>query len=66
MTRREEILDEAARLVARRGFHGVSIAGPGPACGISGAALRQHFARKTTIPPQLREAAADGATPWAG
>ncbi len=49
MTRREEILDEAARLFAARGFHGVSIAELGAACGISGPALYKHFAGKEAI-----------------
>lgn len=49
MTRRDEILDEAAKLFAERGFHGVSIAELGAACGISGPALYKHFAGKEAI-----------------
>jgi AcrR family transcriptional regulator len=39
----------AARLFAERGFHGVSIAELGAACGISGPALYKHFAGKEAI-----------------
>ena len=35
-TRREQILGTAAELFAARGFHGVSVADLGAACGISG------------------------------
>lgn len=49
MTRREQILDTAARLFAARGFHGVSVADLGAACGISGPALYKHFASKEAI-----------------
>ena len=45
-TRREQILDEAARLFAAHGFHGVSIDGLGAAVGISGPALYRHFPSK--------------------
>ena len=43
MSRRQEILDIAAEEFARRGFHGVSIADLGRACGVSGPALYKHF-----------------------
>ena len=43
MSRRDEILATAAELFARRGFHGVSVADLGAACGISGPALYKHF-----------------------
>ena len=36
--RREQILDTAATLFAQRGFHGVSVADLGAACGITGPA----------------------------
>jgi AcrR family transcriptional regulator len=49
VTRREEIIDEAAKLFAQRGFHGVSIAELGAACGISGPALYKHFTGKEAI-----------------
>lgn len=49
MGRREEVLGTAARLFAQRGFHGVSMAELGAACGISGPALYKHFAGKEAI-----------------
>jgi AcrR family transcriptional regulator len=48
-TRREQILDTAAELFAARGFHGVSVADLGTACGISGPALYKHFASKDAV-----------------
>ena len=48
-TRREQILDTAAALFAERGFHGVSIADLGAACGVSGPALYKHFRGKQAI-----------------
>ena len=48
-TRREEILRTAAELFARRGFHGVSVADLGAACGMSGPALYKHFASKDAV-----------------
>ncbi|WP_229660794.1 SACE_7040 family transcriptional regulator [Marmoricola endophyticus] len=47
--RREQILATAAGLFARRGFHGVSIADIGAACGISGPALYKHFDGKDAL-----------------
>ena len=47
--RRDQILDTAAGLFARRGFHGVSVADIGAACGISGPALYKHFAGKDDL-----------------
>lgn len=49
MSRRQEILDIAAEEFARRGFHGVSIADLGRACGVSGPALYKHFESKQAI-----------------
>ena len=49
MTRREQILETAAGLFARHGFHGVSISDLGAACGISGPALYKHFPNKQAI-----------------
>lgn len=49
MSRREEILERAAELFAARGYHGVSVAEIGAACGISGPALYKHFAGKDAI-----------------
>lgn len=48
-TRREQILDVAADLFAQHGFHGVSIADLGAACGFSGPALYKHFRSKQAI-----------------
>ena len=45
-SRRDQILDTAARLFARRGFHGVSIDELGAAVGVSGPALYRHFPSK--------------------
>ena len=49
MTRRDEILATAAELFAARGFHGVSVADIGAACGVSGPALYKHFPSKDAI-----------------
>jgi AcrR family transcriptional regulator len=47
--RREQILATAAELFASRGFHGVSVADLGAACGISGPALYGHFPSKDAM-----------------
>lgn len=47
--RRQQILDIAAGLFAARGFHGVSVAELGAACGISGPALYKHFESKDAM-----------------
>ena len=47
--RRQQILDIAADLFAARGFHGVSVAELGAACGISGPALYKHFPVKDAM-----------------
>jgi AcrR family transcriptional regulator len=47
--RREQILEVAAELFAQNGFHGVSIADLGAACGFSGPALYKHFRSKQAI-----------------
>lgn len=47
--RRAQILDTAATLFAERGFHGVSVAELGAACGISGPALYKHFDSKDAM-----------------
>jgi AcrR family transcriptional regulator len=49
VTRREQLLATAAELFAKRGFHGVSVAELGAACGISGPALYKHFPSKDAI-----------------
>lgn len=48
-TRRDQILEIAAGLFAERGFHGVSIADLGAACGFSGPAIYKHFRSKQAI-----------------
>ena len=48
-SRREQILATAADLFAERGFHGVSVADLGAACGISGPALYRHFPSKDAM-----------------
>ena len=48
-SRREQILAVAARLFARHGFHGVSIADLGAAVGVSGPALYRHFPGKEAL-----------------
>ncbi|HXW51125.1 MAG TPA: helix-turn-helix domain-containing protein, partial [Candidatus Acidoferrales bacterium] len=47
--RRAAILDAAAQLFARRGFHGVSMDDIGAAVGMSGPGLYRHFAGKTAV-----------------
>lgn len=49
MSRRQQILDTGAELFAARGFHGVSMADLGAACGISGPAIYKHFAGKEAL-----------------
>ena len=49
MSRRTQILATAADLFAARGFHGVSVADLGAACGISGPAIYKHFSAKEAI-----------------
>jgi len=49
MSRRQEILGRAAELFAARGFHGVSMADLGAACGVSGPALYRHFPAKDAM-----------------
>ena len=48
-TRREQILAIAAELFAEKGFHGVSIAELGAACGFSGPAIYRHFRSKDAV-----------------
>jgi AcrR family transcriptional regulator len=52
-SRREQILSTAATLFAERGFHGVSVADLGAACGISGPALYRHFRSKDAMLAQM-------------
>jgi len=48
-SRRAQILDAAAALFARHGFHGVSMDDIGAAVGISGPGLYRHFSGKTSV-----------------
>lgn len=48
-SRRDQILATAAELFAERGFHGVSVAELGAACGVSGPALYRHFPSKDAM-----------------
>jgi AcrR family transcriptional regulator len=47
--RRSRILVAAADLVARKGFHAVSIAEIGAAAGITGSGVYRHFDRKSAV-----------------
>jgi AcrR family transcriptional regulator len=47
--RRSRILAAAADLVARKGFHAVSVAEIGAAAGITGSGIYRHFDRKTAV-----------------
>ena len=49
VNRREQILDTAAELFSQKGFHGVSIAELGAACGFSGPAIYRHFRSKDAV-----------------
>jgi len=49
MSRRDQILATPADLFAQRGYHGVSVADLGAACGISGPALYKHFPSKQAV-----------------
>jgi AcrR family transcriptional regulator len=52
-TRREQILRQAARLFAERGFHGVGVDEIGAAVGISGPGLYRHFSGKDAMLAEL-------------
>lgn len=51
--RRAQILQEAARLFAARGFHGVSVDEIGAASGITGPGLYRHFRGKDAMLAEL-------------
>ncbi|MGP4114481.1 SACE_7040 family transcriptional regulator [Streptomyces sp. 4N509B] len=51
--RRTQILREASRLFAERGFHGVGVDEIGAAVGISGPALYRHFTGKDAMLAEL-------------
>jgi AcrR family transcriptional regulator len=48
-SRRDEILQIAVRLIAERGYHGVSMDDIGGAAGVTGPALYHHFAGKEAM-----------------
>ncbi len=50
---RDEVLREAARLFARRGYGGTSVEDIGAACGISGPAIYKHFSSKHALLSRL-------------
>ncbi|GHH83158.1 TetR family transcriptional regulator [Streptomyces sulfonofaciens] len=52
-SRRAQILKEAARLFAERGFHGVGVDEIGAAVGISGPGLYRHFPGKDAMLAEL-------------
>ena len=52
-SRREQLLDTAARLFAERGFHGVSMHEIGAACGVTGPAIYRHFPGKDAMLAQM-------------
>jgi AcrR family transcriptional regulator len=58
--RRERILESAARLIARRGFHAVGVTDIGAASGVTGAALYRHFANKSEILVALLDRVVEG------
>jgi len=57
--RKEKILSAAADLVARRGFHAVSMSDIGVEVGISGAAIYRHFDSKSALLVALFDRAID-------
>jgi len=57
--RREKILAAAAELVARRGYHAVSLADIGAAAGIVGSGIYRHFGSKSAILDALLDQAMD-------
>ena len=58
--RREKILGAAADLVARSGFHSVSMADIGTEAGITGSGIYRHFDSKAAILVALFERVIDG------
>lgn len=57
--RKERILAAAADLVARNGFHSVSMADIGAAAGITGSGIYRHFERKSAVLVALFDRAID-------
>ena len=50
---RDQVLRQAARLFAERGYRGTAVEDIGAACGISGPAVYKHFANKQAILARL-------------
>ena len=57
--RREKILEAATELLARRGYHAVSLADIGAAAGIVGSGIYRHFGSKSAILDALLDQAMD-------
>lgn len=51
--RRAELLDAAARIIAEKGFHAMTLEDLGESVGISGPAVYRHFSSKQTILTEL-------------
>lgn len=49
LSRRDQLVEQAARMFAVRGFHGVSLDELGAAVGISGPGVYKHFANKDAV-----------------
>lgn len=58
--RKEKILASAADLVARNGFHAVSMADIGAAAGITGSGIYRHFESKSAVLVALFDRVIDG------
>jgi AcrR family transcriptional regulator len=58
--RKERILAAAADLVARKGYHGVSMADIGAAAGVTGSAIYRHFDSKSAVLVALFDRVIDG------
>jgi AcrR family transcriptional regulator len=59
-TRKERILAAAADLVARNGYHSVSMADIGAAAGVTGSAIYRHFESKSAVLVALFDRVIDG------
>lgn len=57
--RRKQILSVATELFAEKGFHGVSIAELGAACGVSGPAIYRHFRSKDAVLSEMMVSISD-------
>jgi AcrR family transcriptional regulator len=59
-TLQERILAAAADLIARKGYHAVSIAEIGAAAGITGSGIYRHFDSKSSVLVDLFDRVIDG------